>query len=158
MSRVFAGDDFVAEDGALAVDASVHCYATLITALGRCGRLDRAHQVLARMVEQGPAPNIRVVNALLGACVRVKNLKAAEKLFASLTGVRGEGFASFVTPATAARKCSFAGKDFKAGAFIFRRVSICCADATRTLRARAENSPQAVDARALKKPNGPSAA
>ena len=102
VSRVFAGDDFVAEDGALAVDASVHCYATLITALGRCGRLDRAHQVLARMVEQGPAPNIRVVNALLGACVRVKNLKAAEKLFASLTGVRGEGFASFVTPATAA--------------------------------------------------------
>jgi pentatricopeptide repeat protein len=47
----------------------------------------------------------RVVNALLGACVRKRNLKAAEKLFSSLTGVRGEGFASFVTPATDAGVC-----------------------------------------------------
>jgi len=93
------------KDATLNVDASVHCYATLITALGRCARLDRAHGVLDRMVQSGPVPNIRVINSLLGACVRQNNLTAAQKLFSSLTGVRGEGYANFVTPATDAGVC-----------------------------------------------------
>lgn len=101
-----AGEDSEEEkDGALNVDASVHCYSTLIAALGRTGELERAHAVMSRMVQSGPAPNIRVINALLGACVRQNNLTAAEKLFSSLTGVRGEGFAAFVTPATDAGVC-----------------------------------------------------
>jgi len=93
------------EDKALKVEASVHCYSRLITALGHVGELDRAHVVLERMVESGPAPTIRVINALLGACVRTGNLTAAQKLFFSLKGERGAGFASFVTPATDAGVC-----------------------------------------------------
>ena len=53
----------------------------------------------------GPAPTIRVINSLLGACVRQNNLKKAQELFSSLTGVRGGGFAAFVTPATEAGVC-----------------------------------------------------
>jgi pentatricopeptide repeat protein len=50
------------EDGegeVLPVDASVHCYSTLIQALGKIGNLQRAHEVLDGMVQNGPAPNIR---------------------------------------------------------------------------------------------------
>jgi len=100
-----AGAEKAAGDGTLLVDASVHCYASLIVALGRVGDLDGAHQVLGRMVELGPAPTIRVINSLLGACVRQNNLTAAQKLFSSLTGVRGGGFAAFVTPVTEAGVC-----------------------------------------------------
>ena len=93
------------EDKPLKVEASVHCYSRVITALGYVGDLDGAHEMLDRMVRSGPAPTIRVINALLGACVRSRNLTAAQKLFSSLKGERGAGFASFITPATDAGVC-----------------------------------------------------
>uniref|UniRef100_A0A7S4PKN5 PDZ domain-containing protein n=2 Tax=Guillardia theta TaxID=55529 RepID=A0A7S4PKN5_GUITH len=84
---------------------SVHCYGTLIKAYGQLGQLEAAFETLNGMVKGGPAPSIRVINALLQACVRAGNLTAAQTLFSSLRGVRGEGFANFLTPATEAGLC-----------------------------------------------------
>lgn len=59
-------------------------------------------QVIDKMVREGPPPTIRVINALLEACVRNDDVEAAKKLFSSLRGVRGEGSGQMLTPDTEA--------------------------------------------------------
>lgn len=84
------------------VDPNIACYTTLVKALGRVGDLQKATAVVERMSSAGPPPTIRVINALLEAAVQQGNLTAAQTLFSSLRGVRGEGFAQFLTPSSAA--------------------------------------------------------